>query len=339
MNSAKIKEPTQVWSRSNGSSSLTAQTVPSKPGSEASITIGIPAYNTERDIAKVIVNAKQYSDKIIVCDDGSSDDTGRIAKSLGCEVITHQRNMGYGAAIRTILEAAANNGAAILVTVDGDGQHDPGEISSLIGPLIDGHADIVIGTRFSSKSKNHNMPKIRKAGIRSITWLVGGMSKQNISDAQSGFRAYNKKALSLVRPGEQGMGASTEILLNAMGDGLKILEVPATISYRSTNRPTLSQGLHFADVVASTVKIGSIRHPLLFFGFPALLALAASMFFGIWDLDIYSQQGRLVTNLTLLSAGTAIIGTILAVTGLLISVLGTIFRENSTQIQRFKGDE
>ncbi len=299
-------------------------------GSTSTIFVGIPAFNVERTIAKVVVRARQYCDDIIVCDDGSSDDTGKIAESLGCKVVRHHRNIGYGAAIRTLIDAAGKEGADVLVTIDADGQHDPEEIASLVGPIIQGEADLVIGTRFGPNGSERTIPALRKFGIKSITWLVESLSHQNISDAQSGFRAYGKKALSHIHPGEQGMGASTEILLTAKANGLRVLEIPTTVKYGHDNKSTHNPIYHFADVVASTLKIASIRHPLPFFGLPGIAFLLTSVSFALWALNIFSKEGRLVTNLTLISIGTAIIGTILVTAGVLLFTLITVLRERST---------
>ena len=112
------------------------------------ITIGIPAYNEEKNIAKIITKLKKITDSIIVCDDGSSDMTSEIAKNLGVIVISHKKNMGYGAAIRTIFEKSAEIGSDILVTFDADGQHRIEDVSRVLHPLENSEADIVIGSRF-----------------------------------------------------------------------------------------------------------------------------------------------------------------------------------------------
>jgi glycosyltransferase involved in cell wall biosynthesis len=294
-----------------------------------SVFVGIPAFNAEKNIAKVIVSAQEHCGKVIVCDDGSSDDTGRIARALGCKVVTHSRNRGYGSAIRSIIDIARSDGADILVTVDGDGQHNTKEIEGLIQPIVRGEADIVIGTRFASKNTDNTVPRLRGMGIRSITKLVDSFGVSAVTDAQSGFRAYSKKALSCIRPGEQGMGASTEILFEAQDNGLKIAEVPTIVTYHRDNKSTLNPVYHFSDVVASTFKVAAIRHPLLFFGIPGALFSALSLAFGIWALNIFSESGRLVTNLTLISIGTAIIGAILMTAGLLLYTLTTVLREHS----------
>jgi len=292
------------------------------------VVVGIPAFNAERNIAKVIVNAKDQCHRIVVCDDGSSDDTGKIAQALGCKVVTHNRNRGYGSAIRSIIDTANSQGADILVTLDGDGQHDAKEIQALIEPITQGEADVVIGTRFASQGSENSIPKLRQMGIKSITKLVDSLGV-SVTDAQSGFRAYGRKALSCIRPGEQGMGASTEILLEAKDNGLRIIEIPTSVRYDGRSKSTLNPLYHFSDVVASTLKVAAIRHPLLFFGAPGALFLLVSLAFGIWALNIFYETGKLVTNLTLISVGTAIIGAISMIAGLLLYTLITVLREHT----------
>jgi len=157
------------------------------------IIVAIPAYNEEETIAKEILNAKKYADKIIICDDGSADSTAEIAKSLGADVIRHKRNLGYGAAIQSLFKRAKELNFDVLVTLDGDGQHDPDDIPKVIKPIIDDEADIVIGSRFIGNSLVV-MPWYRRIGVKLITNFVNYSAKQSISirDAQSGFRASGK---------------------------------------------------------------------------------------------------------------------------------------------------
>ena len=224
----------------------------SRRGSSPVVFVGIPAFNVEKNIAKVVIHAKEHCSQVVVCDDGSSDETARIAESLGCLVLRHGTNLGYGAAIRTLIDRARSEGADVLVTIDGDGQHNPKEIGSLVEPIIVGTADVVIGTRFGENGIRKDVPKFRKFGIRTITRVVDTLSDSTVTDAQSGFRAYSKRALSTIRPGEQGMGASTEILLMAKDSGLTIVEVPTTVRYSDDSKSTLNPVYHFTDVVAST---------------------------------------------------------------------------------------
>jgi len=100
------------------------------------VVVGIPAFNEEHSIARVIVEAQKYADEVIVCDDGSADLTAEIAFRLDAHVFTHDRNLGYGASLKTLFEKAKESAADVLVTLDGDGQHDPSEIPTIIKPVV-----------------------------------------------------------------------------------------------------------------------------------------------------------------------------------------------------------
>jgi glycosyltransferase involved in cell wall biosynthesis len=111
----------------------------------------IPAYNEEDTIAKIILLTKKYVDKVIVCDDGSTDLTGEIAVGLSALLIKHTQRKGYGDAIRSLFNEAIKLGADLVVTLDGDGQHNPDELPRLIEPILCGNADMVIGSHFIDK--------------------------------------------------------------------------------------------------------------------------------------------------------------------------------------------
>ena len=201
------------------------------------IIVGIPAFNEERNIAKVVLLAKRYADVVIVVDDGSSDLTAEIAASTGAEVVRHNWNMGYGGCLATLFRKAREKAAEVLVTLDGDGQHDPRDIPKLVAPILEGRADLVIGSRFIDQATS--IPGYRRAGIMAIT-LLSNASGPSVTDAQSGLRAYGAEAIKAIFPGELGMGASTELLSKAGESGLKIEEVPVMISYEDaapTNNP------------------------------------------------------------------------------------------------------
>ncbi|MEM2527966.1 MAG: glycosyltransferase family 2 protein, partial [Ignisphaera sp.] len=216
----------------------------------------IPAYNEEKSIAKVVLKSRKYVDKVIVCDDGSTDMTGEIAEALGAEVIRHHKNMGYGAALESLFRRALDIRADIVVTLDADGQHNPEDIPRIIEPILRGEADIVIGSRFlSSRSK---MPAYRRIGVKIINSIFRAGAKK-ISDTQSGYRAYSIKALSLVRPIESGMGASVEILLKAEQNKLRIKEIPIRIYYKVEQPSKVNPVVHALDVILTTLKHKSIR--------------------------------------------------------------------------------
>tara|TARA_Y100000310_G_scaffold219048_1_gene220430 strand:+ start:2241 stop:3119 length:879 start_codon:yes stop_codon:yes gene_type:complete len=288
------------------------------------ITIGIPAYNEEKNIAKIITKLKKITDSIIVCDDGSSDMTSEIAKNLGVIVISHKKNMGYGAAIRTIFEKSAEIGSDILVTFDADGQHRIEDVSRVLHPLENNEADIVIGSRFLGKQSN--VPNYRKLGIKVITQITNSSIKTKLTDSQSGFRAYSKQVLSKISLSEVGMGISTEILIKASSEGLRITEVPITILY-SGDTSTHNPVSHGTSVLFSTIKFTSIEHPLKFYGIPSVIFLIIGVIFTSLAVQYYVDVGRLNTDLTLIGAGTILVGIILLISAILLYSLVSVVRE------------
>ena len=132
------------------------------------IIIGIPAYNEEKNIAGIISKLKNISNDIIVCNDGSTDLTANIAEDMGAIVVNHEKNLGYGGAIRSIFLKAKDLAADVLVTFDADGQHRIEDIDGVIAPILENQSDIVIGSRFLDDSEKE-VPQYRKMGIKVIT--------------------------------------------------------------------------------------------------------------------------------------------------------------------------
>lgn len=221
------------------------------------VVVGIPAYNEEKMIFKVIFESQKFADAVVICDDGSSDSTAAIAKRLGADVVKHERNLGYGAAIMSLFRRARELNADVLVTLDADGQHDPAEIPNVVKPIVQGMADVVIGSRFVDSNGTKEMPLYRRVGAQLITKLVNDSSKTGISDAQSGFRAYNRYTLERVSLSEAGMGASVEILLKASKHNLKICEVPSSCKYRNGGVATSTEHplRHGLGVVISIIRL------------------------------------------------------------------------------------
>jgi glycosyltransferase involved in cell wall biosynthesis len=288
------------------------------------LIIGIPAYNEEKNIASIILKLKESADKIIVCNDGSTDLTGKISEELNVITIHHKENLGYGAAIRSIFLKAKELDGDILVTFDADGQHMITDIKNVISPIEKKQSDVVIGSRFLTKS--NSVPQYRKLGINIITKVTNSTLNEKLTDAQSGFRAYSKDVLRKIIPTDTGMGVSTELLIKSSSLGFKISEVPITISYEgetSTHNPVS----HGVDVLLSTIKYTALERPLKFYGIPAMVFLVIGFSFTFLSIQFYADVGRLSTNLTLISAGTVLIGVILAVTAILLFSLTSIVKE------------
>ena len=290
------------------------------------IVVGIPAYNEEENIAKVIVKLQKIADKIIVCNDGSSDLTGEIAEKMGVEVINHPKNFGYGAAIRSIFLKAVELDTDMLVTFDADGQHRIEDIQSVIQPILDGKADIVIGSRFLDKKNSENVPRYRKLGIKTITNLTDSITDLKLTDAQSGFRAYEKKVLKEINPSEYGMGVSTEILIKASKKKFKVKEVPITILYDG-DTSTHNAVSHGTSVIFSTLKFASIERPLKFYGMPGIIFLVIGLFFVVWTIQIFTETGQIITNVSLIGIGSIILGTMFSVTAIMLYSLVSVVRE------------
>ena len=290
------------------------------------VTVGIPAYNEEKNIASIIVKLKKISSEIIVCNDGSTDLTGDIAEKLDVITIHHKENLGYGAAIRSLFLKAKELDADTLVTFDADGQHKISDIQKVVLPIKENKCDIVIGSRFLTKK--NNVPQYRKLGINIITKVTNSSLNEKLTDSQSGFRAYSKEVLKKITPTDGGMGVSTEILIKSSSLEFKIYEVSIDVSYEgdtSTHNPVS----HGTEVLLSTIKYTALERPLRFYGIPATIFLGIGFVFTFFSFQFYAEIGRLSTNLTIIAAGTVLIGVILAVTAILLFSLTSIVKEKN----------
>ena len=289
--------------------------------------MGIPAFNEEKNIAAIITKLADVTDTIIVCNDGSSDLTSDIAEKMGAIVINHEKNLGYGAAIRSIFLKAKELNGDILVTFDADGQHRIEDVEKVTKPIIDQEVDLVIGSRFLDESEKE-VPRYRKVGIKVITKITNVSIKKQLTDSQSGFRAYSKKVLNELNPSELGMGISTEILIKASNKNFRITEVPIKILY-SGDTSTHNPVSHGSSVILSTIKYTSIEHPLKFYGIPSMILFIIGISFTYLSAEYYAEIGRLNTNLTIIAAGTVLIAVVLLITSILLYSLVSVVREKN----------
>jgi len=289
------------------------------------ITVGIPAFNEEKNIAKIISQIKEITPSIIICDDASTDNTNKIVQSLDVEIITHKKNMGYGTSIKDIFTKSREIDSDILITMDADGQHRIEDLKKILEPVMSDVVDVCIGSRFLDKNVE-NVPEYRKIGIKVLTKLTNVSLKESITDSQSGFRAYGKKAISEISPTESGMGISNEILLKASNLNLRIGEVPIIVLYdgdTSTHNPVS----HGTSVFVSTLRFISIEHPLQFFVIPGLIFLGIGLSFVFWTLQLFSESSLLVTNVSLIGIACLIFGAILVANGINLFSITHLIRE------------
>jgi glycosyltransferase involved in cell wall biosynthesis len=298
------------------------------------VLVGIPAYNEEKAIAKVIVNSKKYADAIVVVDDGSTDDTGLIARNLGVSVIRHVSNRGKGEAIKTVFVQARQLNADILVTVDGDGQHDPNEIPALIEPIIDGTADVVTGSR-----QARTTPKVRGAGVKILNLATSVKDTSGATvDAQSGFRAYSKRAVERLDIDEPGMGAEALVLKSASALGLRIKQVPISIKYLGRTDHSLNPISHFGDVLLAIIKAVVLKRPVRSLGIPGVLLLVVGVYWWIRILDIYNATREFAIGNALVASVVLLAGFFMVISAMVLIAIVLAIQEHSSVSSVERGD-
>ena len=287
----------------------------------------IPAYNEEKTIAKVVLLTKKYVDKVIVCDDGSTDMTAEIAEKVGAIVARHDRNIGYGAALKTAFLHAIAYSPRVVVSLDGDGQHDASQIPSLISPILKSEADIVIGSRFVKGGNGAN--GYRKLGIQSVNAFADGLAGIDVSDTQSGFRAYGGKVLEDIAPRmlEKGMGASLSVLMKAMKAGYRIKEIPVNVSYNTGLKTSKKNPVsHGVDLLMALIRLVSEERPLVYIGVPAVLSFLVGVGAFFWAIDIFNRTRGLPFGPSILAIAAILVGLVLGSLALFLNALNRKFR-------------
>ena len=189
----------------------------------------IAAYNEESRIGTTLTEIAKLYPNIAVVDDGSRDATAEVAQQTGVWVLRHPINRGQGAALQTGIDFALKNGAEIIVTFDGDGQHDAADIPAMIAPIQRDEADIALGSRFLGSTIN--MPSSRRIVLKLGVLFTRVVSQIRVTDTHNGFRALSRKAASAIRIYQDRMAHASEILDEVRRLGLRYVEVPVTIRY------------------------------------------------------------------------------------------------------------
>jgi len=284
----------------------------------------IPVYNEESVITDVIKKTLKYVDKVVVCDDGSTDNTSKRAKEAGADVIIHEKNLGKGAAMKSLFKYAKKTGADVIITIDGDGQFMPEEIPKLLHPIIENKYDIVIGYRFDNDAE---MPSYRKMGNKFLDKMANMASDLPFRDTQSGFRAYSKKAIELIDFKTEGFGVDAEILVDASQKGLKITEEKVTVLYNTGNKTSTKNPVsHTLEVITSLVELIAIRHPLRYLGIPGLILMVTGILFAVGVISAFNETRYFSIPSTLISVGAILTGLMLLLMSVVLFSIGRILR-------------
>ena len=283
---------------------------------DMSILVCIPAFNEEHFIGKLIKNCLKYADHVVVCDDGSIDNTHEVADAAGANVIRHEKNFGKGEALQSLFQFARHSNFDVIVTIDGDGQFLPQEIPKLVKKIESNEADIVIGYRFDGAAE---MPNYRKFGNKMLDKMTNMATQLSVRDTQSGFRAYSKNIIKLIDFKKKGFGADTEILINAAKNGARISEEKVSVIYHTGSQTSTKNPIsHSGEVITSLIEIIAIRSPLKFVGTPGIILIILGIYFAIDVTLTYTEIGYFSIPFTLIGVSCLVVGLILFLTSILL---------------------
>jgi glycosyltransferase involved in cell wall biosynthesis len=285
----------------------------------------LPAYNEELVIGSVILRTRQYVDRVIVVDDGSSDRTTEIARLAGADVVRLEHNTGKAYALLLGLRRALETGCTLAVMLDADGQHDPSEIQRVAGLVSIGKADLVIGSRFLDVNKG--IPIYRQFGQKTLDLFTNISAKTKITDSQSGFRALSRQALGNLDFKSDGYNVESDMIAHFSALGLPIMEVPITVNYNVPNKHKKNPVTHGVGVLSRVIDMIFYRRPLIMFGIPGLVFVAIGLLAGSRAFSDYYATSRFSFGISMVSILGLVMGMLMIFAGLLLNTLLMIMKE------------
>ncbi len=208
------------------------------------------------------IRAFDASFDVVVIADGSTDRTAEVAAEHGAHVLRLPFNLGIGGAVQTGFRYAWEHGCEIVVRVDGDGQHDPAELGAVLAPVLAGHADVVVGSRFVG-TDGYRSSRARRLGIRVLAWTVSAIVRQRVTDPTSGFQALNRRALALFAADYPHDYPEVEATVMAHRCGLRLVEVPVTMRERGGGRSSITalHSIYYMLKVLLALFVDLFRRP------------------------------------------------------------------------------
>ena len=226
----------------------------------------VPAYNEEGAIGGVVDELRAFDPglDVVVVADGSLDRTAEVAAAHGAHVVRLPFNLGIGGAVQTGFRYAWENGYDVAVRLDGDGQHDPNELPKVLGPVLAGEADIVVGSRFIS-DETYRPTLSRRMGIRLLALVVSSIAKQRVTDTTSGFQALNTKALALFAADYPHDYPEVEGMVMTIRHRLRLREVPVRMREREHGRSSITalRSVYYMAKVLTALFVGLFRRSVV----------------------------------------------------------------------------
>jgi glycosyltransferase involved in cell wall biosynthesis len=289
------------------------------------VLAAIPACNERKAIGSVVTLAKKYVDTVLVVDDGSTDKTALIALLAGAEVVSHRINRGKGEAIITALKWADKNNFDVIVFLDGDGQHDPGAIPSLLEPIKKGELDITIGSRWYHEEGLSEMPFHRIVGNWVLSTTTSLSLSKMIRDSQSGYRAFHLRTLpSFLQAMESGFAVESEMIALADKAGFKWKEIGITASYGDLDLSTHGPFTHGLRVLGRALRVLRMNKPGRFFGSTSFLFFFIAIGISIWGRYAYPEENLLPLGALYIVASLVIVGGFFMFSAIMLSGLNRI---------------
>lgn len=279
------------------------------------IAVCIPAFNEEGTIARVVIGSQQFANEVIVCDDGSTDLTGTIAERLGARVIRHEKKMGRDEALKSLLLASNQIDADVMVSINGDGESDASEIPHLVGPIVKGSADVVIGSRFLEVGESS--PKHRRGG----NGLFNVLAANEITDYSSGFRAYSRRAVQSILPIMEEREVDSEILTEALMTGLRVAETPVSADLNERKFTQSNRTLHAFLSLLTAILSTSFHRPIVSYGLLGSITLASGLILAFRFSLSLGQQGGDSLGYVAVVLGLVVAGLFAIFTGINLSAL------------------